>query len=79
MTLSKEQLATRLCGLTGEVADKVFRFRKAADCFCNVNAATASPHWNWQHDEAVIEFIEQAVRGAIAMHELIKETDEGDV
>ncbi|MHC4686733.1 MAG: hypothetical protein ACYTEW_20845 [Planctomycetota bacterium] len=73
--MKQQELISRLCKLTAEVTGEVFHLRKAADCFCNENFAVAHPNWNWQHDEAVIEFVEQAVRGAIAMHKLTEERD----
>ena len=55
----KEQVITRLCELCTLVGEKVYNHQKAHDCFCS------SSKRDWQFDEDILKFIEEAVRGKI--------------
>lgn len=63
-----------LCEIKSEVADKVYRYHYAADCVCGDERSLIWgdgmrwPHsWRGQfrHDDAVIDFIRDAVREKI--------------
>ena len=55
-----QDVITRFCALSRDVMDKVFKYEKAADCFCgNINLS------HFRFEEEVIEFIEQTVREKI--------------
>ena len=65
--MTKTEVITRLCDLSSQVGDKVFKNKEAHDCFCDLN-----PMAGFQFSEQVILFIEKAVKEAIEVEEALK-------
>ena len=56
--MKKHEVIKAYCKLSGEVADKVFHWNKASDCFCEESLLTDMPYY---YDEAAFQFIQDAV------------------
>jgi len=55
--METKEVITAYCELSGEVANKVFHWHHAADCFC-------TPHeenWSYQYESHVLDYIRAAV------------------
>jgi hypothetical protein len=63
MKLSKELVLERLCVMSTEVMEKVYRYQIPADCFCG-----KQDFGDFQFDDEILEFIEKAVEDAIEKH-----------
>ncbi len=60
--MTQQQVIERYCMLSAKVAEEVFDYQHAADCFCK----PAPSGWEYRYEEAVIKFIEDAVQEKIA-------------
>lgn len=59
--MEKQEVIERFCQLSRKVNKEIFKFHRAADCFCNHVPQLS----NFQFEEEVIKFIEDSVQEAI--------------
>jgi len=59
--VTKIQVQIQMCALTSTVAEKVFKCRKASDCFCGETVSKSG----YAFDPEVLEFIKTAVEEKI--------------
>lgn len=75
--MTKDETISKLCAVTSLVADELFQWSRTADCFC---VCANSPSASVSVDSGVVEYIERAVREAIARDRaLIKRMHESGV
>ena len=67
--MTRDEVLQRLCALQEEVCEKALGYSHPADCFCGQGGMWSSPSYSdaqYQNDGIVLEWIESAVRDAIA-------------
>ena len=55
--MEKHEVIAEYCKLSAQVAQGVFDYEHAADCFCQKQ----DPNWNYQYQDAVLDYIRAAV------------------
>ena len=55
--MEPQEVITAYCELSKEVAEKIFHWSRAADCFCSPQ----DENWNYQYENAVLDYIRAAV------------------
>ena len=69
---TKQDVIERFCALASEVGGEVFHYSYASDCFCGKNKPMPD---GFHFDDAVLEWIEEAVRARIDSIKSMEEVD----
>lgn len=59
--MEKAKIVAEYCKLSATVAGQVFKCAHAADCFCGDFESRVGGLWNYQYEDAVLDYIREAV------------------
>jgi hypothetical protein len=57
--MDKHEVIAAYCLISAQVAEGVFKYKHAADCFCGMTQLCTA--WHYQYEDAVLDYVRTAV------------------